>query len=253
MFLRQVFTVDLGGHVEKVVDVPRRPSGLGFLPDGTTLVVSMEDQALFRLEGTRLERHATLAPFMTGYANDMLVDKYGRAFVGNFGFDLFGGADFRPADVVMVTPAGKVLSVAKELAFPNGMVVLADQGQLVVAETFGNRLTAFDIASDGRLSGSRIYADLGTHSPDGICLDKEGGIWVSCTEHDVFLRVVAGGRITDRVSVSGRRAVACQLGGADGRTLFCLTCESTWEEVFAGKGRARVEVARVGIPGAGSP
>jgi len=253
MFLRQVLTLDLDGHVEHIVDVPGRPSGLGFLPDGTPLVVSMEDRVLFRIEGPQLRPYATLAPLMTGYANDMVVDEQGRAFIGNFGFDLFGGADFRPADVVMVTPAGEVSPAARALAFPNGMVILAGPPRLVVAETFGHRLTAFDIAADGTLGKRRLFADVAPHEPDGICLDQDGGIWVSSAEGDVFVRVVAGGRVTDRVPVTGRRAVACQLGGADGRTLFCLTCESTWEEIFAGKGCARVEVVRVDIPAAGSP
>lgn len=253
MFQRQVFTLGEDGGIEKVIDVPGRPSGLGFLPDLTPLVVSMEDQKLFRIVGDRLEEHAVLAPHARGNSNDMVVDELGRAYVGSFGFDLFAGAEFRPSNVVVALPDGNVKVVAEDLAFPNGMVLLKAERQLVVAETWGCRLTVFDIASDGMLSSPKVLADLGERHPDGICLDQQDGVWVSLTNADMFIRVAPGGNITDRVPVPGRRAVACQLGGGDGRTLFCLTCECTWDEVFAGKGRSRVEVARVATPGAGSP
>lgn len=253
MFQRKVLALDVKGRSEKVVNVPGKPSGLGFLPDGTPLVVSMEDQTLYRIVDGSLVEHAVLGPHVQGDSNDMVVDSLGRAYVGHFGFDLFRGAEFQPANIVMVTPDGDVTVVARDLSFPNGMVILEDRDKLVVAETRGLRLTAFDIAADGLLSAPRTYADLGAHSPDGICLDQESGIWVSSTDHDAFLRITPGGNVVDRIGVPGRRAVACQLGGDDGRTLFCLTCSSTWKEVFAGHSRSQVEVARVEIPGAGSP
>jgi sugar lactone lactonase YvrE len=249
----KVFTLGPDGGIEPVVEVPGQPSGLGFLPDGTPLIVSMKDRRLLRLEGGNLVCHAELGPLVTGVINDMVVDTQGRAYVGNFGFDLMAGADFRPANLVMVAAAGEAQVVAEELDFPNGTVILPGGEVLVVAETFGHRLTAFDIALDGTLSNRRVFADLGDHGPDGICLDQEGAIWVSVFEHDVFLRVLEGGTVTHRVDVADRRAVACQLGGTDGRTLFCLTCEGTWEEICAGEAHARVEVTTVDIPGAGSP
>lgn len=250
---RKVFTLTLDGSVEQVTEVPAKPSGIGFLPDKTPLIVSMEDRRLLRLEGEQLVCHAELAPLVTGELNDMVVDQQGRAYVGNFGFDILADADFQPASLVMVTPRGEARVVAEDLAFPNGTVILTDEAILVVAETLGNRLTAFDVAADGGLSNRRIYADLGEHEPDGICLDVNGGIWVSSFERDVFLRVLQGGAITDWVDVAGRRAVACQLGGSDGCTLFCLTCENEWEEVRVGNSRARIEVTKVDVAGAGSP
>jgi sugar lactone lactonase YvrE len=194
-----------------------------------------------------------LRPLVGEKPNDMVVDRLGRAYIGNFGYDIMAGADYEPANLVLVLPTGEARVVAEDLAFPNGAVILDGGETLVVAESVGGRLTAFDIVTDGSLSGRRVYADLGDQTPDGICLDQEGGIWVSSFEHDVYLRVLEGGEVTDRVPVPGRRAVACQLGGADGRTLFCLTCEVTWEEICAGGARARVETARVAVPGAGSP
>ncbi len=175
----QVFTVGADGGVETVVEVPGRPSGLGFLPDGTLLIVSMTDRRVLRLAAGELVCHAELGPLVTGDANDMVVDAQGRAYVGNFGFDLWGGADFRNANLVMVTPAGEAQVVAEDMAFPNGTVILPGDEVLVVAETFGHGLTAFDIASDGTLSNRREFADLGDYGPDGICLDQEGAIWVS--------------------------------------------------------------------------
>lgn len=252
-FAGQVFTLDADGRVETVVEVPGQPSGLGFLPDGTPLIVSMKERRVLRLENGELVCHAELGSLVTGDANDMVVDAQGRAYVGNLGFDLFGGADFRNANMVMVTPGGEARVVAEELEFPNGCVILPGGEVLVVAETFGHCLTAFDIAPDGTLSKRREFASLGDYGPDGICLDREGAIWVSAFDHGEFLRVLEGGTITHRIDVGDRHAVACQLGGSDGRTLFCLTCESAWEEICAGKSRARVEVATVDVAGAGSP
>jgi sugar lactone lactonase YvrE len=266
----QVYTLSEAGELEVVAEVPGDPSGLGFLPDGTPLIVSMQDRRLLRLKDGAPVCHADLAPLVGEKPNDMVVDPLGRAYIGNFGYDIEADDEFRPANLVLVEPTGEARVVAEDMAFPNGTVILGDgetlvvaetdgtvilgDGEtLVVAETDGQCLTAFDIAADGSLSNRRCYADLGGHDPDGICLDREGGIWVSSFSHDVYLRVLEGGAVTDRVPVPGRRAVACQLGGADGRTLFCLTCTATWEEICAGGSWTRVETARVAIPGAGSP
>ena len=249
----RVYTLTEAGQVEPRAEVPNDPSGLGFLPDGTPLVVSMRDRRLLRLTNGEMTCHAELAPFLRERPNDMVVDRQGRAYVGEFGYDICAGEDPQPANLVLVSPNGEVRVVAEDLAFPNGAVILDGGRTLVVAESDGRRLTAFDIAADGSLSGRRLYADLNDQMPDGICLDQDGGIWVGSFEHDVFLRVLEGGEVTDRVPVPGRRAVACQLGGADRRTLYCLTCETSWDEVCAGQGRARVETARVAVPGADSP
>ena len=253
MFGGKVHTVYIDGKVETVVDVPTQPSGLGFLPDGTPLIVSMTDRCLLRLENGGLTPHAQLGPLVTGDLNEMVVDGQGRAYVGNLGFDLFGGDDYRNANLVMVDPAGEAQVVVEEVEFPNGTVILPGGEVMVLAETWGHRLTAFDIAPDGGLSGRRIFAELGEYGPDGICLDQEGAIWISAFNHCEYLRVVEGGTITHRVSTGERHAVACQLGGDDGRTLFCLTMEGTLKDVAAGTSHARVEVATVDVPGAGSP
>jgi len=146
----------------------------------------------------------------------MLVDRHGRAYVGNLGFDVFGGAPMQPAALVMVTPAGQARTVADDLLFPNGTVITPNGKTLIIAETFGYRLTAFDVATDGSLSGRRIWADLGDVMPDGICLDAQGAIWLGSPLTSQFLRVRQGGEITDRIGCA-QPAIACALGGADGR------------------------------------
>jgi sugar lactone lactonase YvrE len=253
IFGQRVHTVALDGAVETLADVPGRPSGLGFLSDGTPLIASMMDRCLLRLENGDLTPHAQLGSLVTGDLNDMVVDGQGRAYVGNMGFDLFGGAEYRNANLVMVDPSGQARVVAEEIEFPNGTVILPGGEVMVLAETWGHRLTAFDIAPDGGLSGRRIFADLGEYGPDGICLDQEGAIWISAFNHCEYLRVLHGGTITHRIGMGERHAVACQLGGDDGSTLFCLTMEGSLGDAAAGTSRARVEVATVDVPGAGSP
>ncbi|MBI3992228.1 MAG: SMP-30/gluconolactonase/LRE family protein [Candidatus Lambdaproteobacteria bacterium] len=247
-----VYTVRGDGSRERMARLPNRPSGIGFLPDGTPLIVSMLDRKLMCLRGGKLAVHADLAPLVRGDINDMVVDAQGRAYIGSFGFDLHAKEKFRPAAMVMVTPDGRARIAAEELRMPNGTAITPDGRTLVVAETFGRRLSAFDIAADGALSGRRVFAELPGASPDGICMDRQGGVWVADVAQDVFVRVEDGGRITERLPVAGR-AVACQLGGADGRTLFLMVAEGTMEDIAAGTTRARIETCTVAVPGSGSP
>lgn len=253
IFGSRVMTVDPAGRLEKVVEVPGRPSGLGFTRDGRLLVVSMNDRKLLRLDPAGLSTVADLAPLVTGSPNDMVVDDEGRAFIGNFGFDLFAGAQPKPANLVCVEPDGRARVVAEDMQFPNGAVLSPDRKTLIVAETFAGVLTAFNVKPDGSLSGRRFFAHLGDRQPDGICLDAEGAVWASCFGQDEFLRVWEGGDIAARVAVPGRRAVACMLGGDDRKTLFLLTAETTVEELSQGKSLGRIETARVDVPGAGFP
>lgn len=166
-----------------------------------------------------------------GDLNDRVVDDRGRIYVGNLGYDFFGDENKALADLIVVEPDGAPRIAVGECDFPNGTVIKYADRTLVVAETWSCRLTAFDRADDGNLSGQHIYADLGARMPDGICIDGEGGIWVSSFNSGEFVRVHEGGEATDRVLCEGKRAVACQLGGRDGRTLFCCTDGGTVEEI----------------------
>jgi sugar lactone lactonase YvrE len=242
------------GQAETALALPGgRPSGLAFLDDGSLLVVSMLDRKLLRRwPDGRVEPFADLAPHVTGDINDMVRAPDGGVFVGNFGFDLFGGAEGRLTNLHHVAGDGRVREVATDLNFPNGMVVTPDGRTLILAETFAHRLTAFDIVG-GELRSRREFAALGDYAPDGICLDAAGAVWVSAFVGDAYLRVEPGGRVTHQVPTPGRRAVACNLGGPDGRTLFMLTADTDVERLARGDSKARVEIARVEVAGSGSP
>jgi sugar lactone lactonase YvrE len=223
------------------------PSGLGWLPGGDLLVVSMVRRALLRVDGGAPTVHADLAPLTRYRANDLVVDAVGRAYVSSFGFDLEGGAPPEPTALLRVDPDGRVHVAARDVVFPNGMVLSPDGGTLVVAETYAARLTAFDVAADGSLSGRRVFADLPGVAPDGICLDAEGQVWVATARSPEVLRVRDGGEVTARVAVgTGALSYACALGGDDGRTLFVCTAPG-WRP---GPRAGRIEVARVEVPAA---
>ena len=222
-YLGEVRRAAPDGRWETVVKVPQQPSGLGWSPDGRLLVVSMNDRRVLRWDGERLGTVADLSHWAPAPCNDMLVDRHGRAYVGNFGFDLPGRAPFAPTVLLRVDPDGRVQVAAEDLHFPNGMVLTPDGRTLVVAESYGQRLTAFDVADDGSLSGRRVWAQFdGRVGPDGICLDAEGAIWIASPVSREVLRVQEGGRITHRLATP-QQAVACALGGEDGRTLYVCT------------------------------
>lgn len=248
-----VHTVDPDGRLATVCEVPARPHGLGFLPDGTLLVVSSQDRRLLRLDPDGLHEVADLTELTGGDANDMVVDARGRAYIGNFGFDIFGGAPIASTTLVLVTPDGDARVVADDLIFPNGCVLTPDGRTLVVAETYESRLTAFDVAADGSLSGRRVFAQLSGMTPDGICLDADGALWVASPFSNAFLRVADGGEVLDRIETSGRMAVACMLGGDDGHTLFLCIAQGSIDEMIRGETRGCIETARVGVPHAGLP
>jgi sugar lactone lactonase YvrE len=282
----RVLAFQSDGKYETVIEVPNQPSGLGWLPDGRMLVVSMKDRRVMRLEegspgygvspgspgygvspGSLVE-HADLSGFATGHCNDMVVDTSGRAYVGNFGFDLMGGGDRADAVLVRVDPDGTTTVVAEEIMFPNGSVITPDGGTLILAETLGQRLTAFAIDGDGSLSNRRVWAAFGDPvtatdfggvfaqmkvAPDGICLDAEGAVWFADALGNRVVRVKEGGEITDEISGGELGIFACMLGGDDGRTLFLCASPSFVEAVASADHQARLLACRVDVPHAGLP
>jgi len=253
MHAGQVMTVDMDGNAEVITTVPQSPSGLGWLPDGRLLVVSMLDRRLLRLDTDGLAEVADLSQLASFHCNDMVVDRQGRAYIGNFGFDLNSQAPFSPAEVILVHPDGKALVAAEEMAFPNGSVITPDGNTLIVAETFGSRLTAFDIEADGSLNNRRVWAELEGTFPDGICLDAEGGIWVASPAGNIgVMRVCEGGEITRHIDVA-TQAYACMLGGPQRKTLFMLTAETINPDGARSKANGRIEIVQVDVPGAGLP
>ena len=247
-----VKAVSLDGDVEDIVQVPNQPSGLGWLPDGRLLVVSMTDRRLLRLDPGGLAEYANLWTLCTFHCNDMVVDRSGRAYVGNFGFDFMAGAEACTANLVMVSADGKAGIVATDLMFPNGSVITPDGKTPIVGETMGGVLTAFDIKPDGQLTNRRTWAQLDGAIPDGICLDEAMGIWIASPISNEVLRVVEGGKVTDRIKVQ-TQAFACMLGGDDRKTLFILTANSSDPEECKQSRSGRIEISRVAIAGSGLP
>jgi len=251
MHAHRVMTVDLDGKAETIVEVPGQPSGLGWLPDGRLLVVSMTDRRLLRLDAAGLVEVADLHELASYHCNDMVVDQQGRVYVGNFGFD-FMTQPFAPAELILVTPDGNARVVADNMAFPNGTVITPDGHTLIVGETYSARLTAFQIEPDGSLTRRRLWAQLKQAVPDGICLDADGAIWVASPMSAEVLRVREGGEVTHRIKVS-TQAYACMLGGPERRTLFVLTAETSEPDKARARPSGRVEVVEVDVPGAGLP
>lgn len=250
-----VHRVSPSGGLERVVDVAGRPSGLGWLPDGRLLVVSMQERRLMRLEASGLVQHADLSQWCGGDANDMVVDAVGRAYVGNLGFDLERRPiEPRSTQLVCVDPDGRARSVAQDLMAPNGMVIGPDGRTLIVGESGAGRLTAFDVDAQGGLSNRRVFARLEAGgAPDGICLDAEGAVWVASPTTRAFLRLHEGGGISDRIPTGDRHAIACMLGGADRRTLYLVTAATMSIRTSIPLRAGRIESLRVAVAGAGRP
>ncbi|MGH3210629.1 MAG: SMP-30/gluconolactonase/LRE family protein [Trebonia sp.] len=253
-----------GADLRTEAAVPQQPGGLGWLPDGRMLVVSMRDRKLLRREPDgALVTHADLSAHATGHLNDMVLDARGRAYVGNFGFDLMNGAPLETAALHRVDPDGTVTEVAADLWFPNGSVLTRD-GVLIVNETFGNRCTAFDVSTDGRLANRRVWAQFGPLpsargigevlaqtkvAPDGACLDAEGAVWIADAAGSRLLRMREGNEIADEVR-PGSPVFACALGGADGRTLYACVAPDFDERARTAAREARLLAFRVPVPAA---
>lgn len=244
-----VWRMSEDGTHHRVCEVLGRPSGLGWLPGGELLIVSMMDRKLLKL-GTdgKLTDYADLSDVAPRRTNDMIVDGKGRAYVGNFGYDFDADEPQATTSLALVTPDGQVSASGKDLLFPNGMVITADGSTLVVAETFAACLTAFDIGDDGSLSNRRKWADLKDGAvPDGICIDAEDAVWVASPTTGDCLRIREGGEVTDRV-VTGRQAIACALGGSEGNTLYIATAGSVVRDECRKARSGRIEMQRVAVP-----
>ncbi|MGE0880285.1 MAG: SMP-30/gluconolactonase/LRE family protein [Acidimicrobiia bacterium] len=252
-FHHAVYRVSPGGVRERVLTLETQPSGLGWLPNGDLLVVSMLDRSLKRWDGTTLTDYADLSGIATFHCNDMVVSATGHAYVGNFGWNIYAGrTPIVPATLAHVTPDRTVHAAADGLLFPNGSVITPDGSTLIIGESSGSRYTAFRIAADGSLHDRRVWADTPGSRPDGCTLDAEGGIWFADAGGARVQRVLEGGRITHTVDM-GMNTFACALGGAHGRTLYVLLAPSSAEAEVAGKGLGRIVAFDVEAPHAGLP
>jgi sugar lactone lactonase YvrE len=248
VFDLKLYTVQQDGSRNFICDVPGRPCGIGFLPDRSTIVVSCAEKKILSVSDRGVSVYADLSNIATGDLNDLVVDDEGRVYVGNFGYDLFNGAPKALTDIHIVEPDGSIRVGASGLEFPNGSIITDDGRTFVVAETWSGRLTAFDRASDGTLSNRRLFANLGGRQPDGICVDVEGAIWVACYNTGEFIRVLEGGEITDSLKFNGN-AVACTLGGSNGKTLYCCVYLGTDEQLQRREPRSAIYQVDVEVPG----
>ena len=261
-FDHAVKSMDASGAVRTELVIDDQPSGLGWLPDGRMLVVSMHRRQVLRVDPDGVKVHADLASLATFHTNDMVVDGQGRAYVGNFGFDLDEAlrtrgvegvlADHPTAVLARVDPDGSVHAAAAGMHFPNGCVITPDGKTLIVAETLAMQLTAFDIAADGSLSNRRVWAKLGMRAPDGICLDASGHVWIANAIAPECVLFAPGGEVVATVATD-QPCYACMLGGADRRTLYMLTAPSSVSAVASAARQGRILGAQVETPGAGLP
>jgi sugar lactone lactonase YvrE len=265
-----VYTVSVDGTEKRILQVEHQPSGLGWLPDGSLLIVSMKDQRVLRLDlDGQPGVHADLGAFTDSSLNDMVVDDLGRAWVGCFGFDLMAFADPQLAPLMRVDPDGTVTVVAEDLVFPNGSVITPDGRTLIVGETAGCRYTAFTIAGDGSLTDRRVWAQLAPTpalepleqmlpniaiGPDGCTLDRQGHIWAADEAGGRCIRIAPGGAIVDEVRTpEGLGCFACALGGDDGRTLLLCAAPDFLETNRRPARDAVLFTTTVEVPHAGRP
>ncbi|MEZ0342805.1 SMP-30/gluconolactonase/LRE family protein [Mycobacterium sp. pV006] len=247
-----VHTVTLDGQMSTLELPGNYPSGLGFCPDGTLLIVSTEARQVLRYDGESVEVYADLSDVVPAALGDLVIDSRGTAFVGSQARE--GGVIVRldPGD----TRAGGITVVAHDLDFPNGMVLTPDGTSLIVAESVARRLTSFTIDTDQKLTNRTVFADNLAGPPDGICLDADGGVWAALTLAHEFVRIVSDNgdaRVTDRIDIGDRAAIACILGGPEDRTLFLVSAADAYPQRLLGTRLGRLEATTVDVPAAAQP
>ena len=249
---RTLLSVNLAGERQEHATFDDTPCGTGVLPDGRIVVLTMNKKQLLALTDGRLSLYADLTAVANGTIDDMIIDGQGRAYVGDLGFHMPPPPDRGAVGrIILVMPDGSARVVAEGLRFPNGIAVSADHNRLVVAEMDGACLADYDIDADG---GLRLRGRLGRmNAPDGICLDRDGAVWVASFTEDAFIRIGRNGEEIRRIAVPGRRALACALGGPDRKTLFCLSAATSYEELRQRKSSSRIDVVAVATAGAGFP
>jgi sugar lactone lactonase YvrE len=254
-YRRAVFTVDTDGREHEELPVEGQPSGLGWLPDGSLLVVSMKDRRLLRRSPSGdVSVHAEVGHFCGGPLNDLVVDAKGRAFVGNFGFDLMAREEPKPTGLIRVEPDGSTALAADDLLFPNGTVITDEGGTLIVGETYGRRYVAFTIEADGSLVHRRVWAEVPDIAPDGCTLDAEGHIWAADARGGRACRLAPGGAIVEEVEApEGLQFFACMLGGDDGRTLLLCAAPDFSERRRSRARDAVLLTTTVAVPHGGLP
>ena len=273
----KVMTLDLNNNLETICEVPNQPSGLGWLPNGDLLIVSMIDRQILRFSDGSLSIHADLSEHVKYNCNDMVVSEDGTAYVGNFGMK--DAQDrIKATHLMIVKPDGTIIKGPENLNFPNGSVITEDGKNLIVGETLGGRLTSFDITEEGLLENRKVWAATGSrlllyfikflrkigitftestgsskfYVPDGICMDENDGIWVASPTSSSVIRIEKGGRITDEIKTP-KNAYACMLGGLDKKTLYIMVAESSDATICRESPKGEIYSTEVSFAGSGKP
>lgn len=251
----RVCAVDDAGQLDVIATLDDHCSGLGFMPNGDLLIVSAGKRQLLRLGSQGLTVHADLSALAAQGINDMAVDREGRAYVGELCFDPSQPLQPVPGKLFLVQPDGGVEIGADAMLMSNGTVIAPDGATLIVAETMGCRITAFNIDAQGRLRDRRVFAQLPAgYFPDGIALDADGGVWAACPYEHGVIRVLEGGEITHALALEkGRAAYACALGGEGRRSLYLCTAETHDHNRLKELRNSRIEKLAVDFTGVGIP
>jgi len=269
MLGKKVYAIDAAGNRRVIAEMPHKPNGMGFLPNGELILSSMHEARLYRWTPQGPELYADLSAVFTGYVGDMVIDQQGRIYVDDVGARVFEGEPLKPGRIVIVEPNGEISVGVEDCNFPNGIVITPDQKTLVFVETFAERLSAVDIV-DGELVNRRVLLDLTLLFPspedrarkrgcvDGISIDAEGGIWLSMLRAEQFMRISPQGEVTHRIPMPGYECVASTFGGEDGKTLFLVATKVEGDNIFEAMVNLRTETTifttRVAIgKGAGRP
>jgi sugar lactone lactonase YvrE len=245
----EVLAVSLDGTRELITRIDAMPFCLDRLSDGRMVIVSGE-QLLVRSAGGTLSTYAELGTLSSNPWNDIVSDGRGNTYVNNIGFD-FPDGEFAPGFIALVSPDGKARQVAEGLAFPNGMAVTPDNSTLIVAESWGGVLTAYDIAPDGDLSNRRVWAELDGAAPDGVCIDAEGAVWFAEVPGRRCVRVAEHGEVLQTIACE-LGCFACMLGGPNGTALF-VTAAAWPDAMTPGSRTGQILSAEVSVPHAGWP
>jgi sugar lactone lactonase YvrE len=246
-------SLDLAGSLEVVAEVPGRPSGLGVMPDGQLLLATGLERTLNLVDDAgALTVVADLSGLARGLLNDMVVSDRGFAYVGDTGFRPADGEAYRPGGVLLVVPGEDPEVVAEDIEFPNGCAISPDGRTLYLAETFGKRISRFAIDDEGRLGRRTLHAEL-PESPDGLCLDTDGCMWVAMTHLKEFWRLAPDGTVNQRMASPYALAVTCVFGGADRKSLFLCSADTTIERLSRGDSHGRIDVVTLPTGGAGLP
>ncbi|MGO7169692.1 SMP-30/gluconolactonase/LRE family protein [Rhizobium leguminosarum] len=239
VFDHKVHALDASGKRSEYLEIPNRPSGLGFMSDGSLVIVSAMDRKLLRFDGSAISEYADLSAHTKWWLNDFAIDASDRIYIGDFGYDFVASDPPCSTSLHRVDRDGSISVAASDVDFPNGSVVIDGGRTLVVAETWKARISAFDIDTQGNLSNRRIFADLDGRQPDGLCADADGGMWAGIYNTGEFVRVLDGGRITNTFKFDGS-AISCTLGGESGRRLFMTAFLGSEADMAAGLRKSAV-------------